>query len=223
VSADYRGLLFDLDGTLVDSLDLILSSYRHTLKEHLGKSLPDEEWMNTLGMPLRVQLERFAETPAQLEAMFDTYIAHNEANHARLVRPFPGMAAAIQSLHTAGYRLGVVTSKIRENAIRELRTCGLDGLFAGLVSASDVTRPKPHPEPVLQGLESLGLAAAKCLMVGDSLFDLQAARAAGVDTAAALWGPFGRARLSPGEPDYWLEDVSELLDLLSVEPEADRG
>lgn len=212
----YRALLFDLDGTLVDSLELILGSYRHTMAEHLGRVPPDEEWMVTMGKPLRVQLQSFAQTPEQLEAMFRTYIEHNEANNQRLIRPFPGMREAIESLRRDGFRMGVVTSKIGEHAWRELRSCGLDGLFDGLVAADDVQRPKPHPEPVLRGLQSIGAAAHETLMVGDSVFDLEAARGAGVDTAAALWGPFDRERLAVGQPTYWVRHIDELLALLKV-------
>ncbi|KPK81679.1 MAG: hypothetical protein AMS25_05390 [Gemmatimonas sp. SM23_52] len=219
----YRGVLFDLDGTLVDSLDLILSSYRHTMRKHLGRVPPDEEWMHTMGRPLRVQLESFADSPEQLEAMFQTYIQHNQAHHDRLIRLFPGMREVLSTLHRAGYRLGVVTSKIRDNALRELRTSGLEGMFDGLVSANDVERPKPDAEPVERALRSLDLPAADVLLVGDSLYDLQAGRAAGVHTAAALWGPSDHDRLAAGEPDYWLRDIDELLELLCVEPEEGRG
>lgn len=214
----YQGLLFDLDGTLVDSLELILSSYRHTMAEHLGRVPPDDDWLVTMGRPLRVQLESFAQTPEQLEAMFQTYVEHNEANNQRLIRPFPGMREAIESLREAGFRMGVVTSKIGEHARRELRSCGLDGLFDGMVAADDVQRPKPDPEPVLRGLQSIGAAADEALMVGDSLFDLEAARAAGVDTAAALWGPFDRARLAAGVPTHWVRHIDDLLVLLEVDP-----
>ena len=94
----YLGILFDLDGTLVDSLELILSSYRHTMSRHLGREMPDEEWLNTMGKPLKAQLQSFADTPEQLEAMFQTYIAHNEANHRRLVRPFPRVKETVSAL-----------------------------------------------------------------------------------------------------------------------------
>jgi len=215
----YEGVLFDLDGTLVDSLELILSSYRHTMSQHLGRECPDEEWLNTMGKPLKVQLQSFAESPEQLEKMFHTYVAHNEAHHRQLIRPFPRMKQTVTALKRAGYRLAVVTSKIRDHALRELRTCELEGLFDGLVSASDVRRPKPDAEPTISGLQSIAVAAVDALLVGDSLFDLLSARAAGVDTAAALWGPFDRIRLGPGKPKYWLEEASELLPLLGVTPE----
>ncbi len=150
---NYHGVLFDLDGTLVDSLDLILSSYRYTMSAHLGHVPPDEAWLSTMGMPLRVQLRSFSDSAEQLEAMFQTYVAHNQANHDRLIRLFPGMREGVVRLREAGYRLCVVTSKIRDHAIRELRTSGLEGLFDSLVSADEVRRPKPDPEPVLLGLE----------------------------------------------------------------------
>jgi pyrophosphatase PpaX len=217
LTARYRGILFDLDGTLVDSIDLILASYRHTMKTHLGRVPPDDEWRNTMGTPLRAQLKSFASSPEQAESMFRTYIEHNEANHERLIRPFPGMREAAVALRRAGYRLAIVTSKLGANAERELRTCGLDGLFDGLVSASDVRRPKPDPEPVVMGLQRIDLPAADALLVGDSLYDLHAGRAAGVDTAAALWGPFDRRHLAAGRPDHWLETIDQLLALLNVQ------
>jgi len=216
VATKYQGILFDLDGTLVDSLELILSSYRHTMSRHLGRERPDEEWLNTMGTPLRIQLQSFAETPEQAEAMFQTYIAHNEANHQHLIQPFPRMRETVTGLKQAGFKLAVVTSKIRDHALRELRSVGLEGIFDGLVSASDVERPKPDPQPVLLALQTIGVAAADALVVGDSLYDLLSARAAHVDSAAALWGPFDRFRLAPGKPEYWLEDVTELLPLLGV-------
>ncbi|UCC82851.1 MAG: HAD-IA family hydrolase [Gemmatimonadota bacterium] len=223
MTSRYRGILFDLDGTLVDSLDLILASYRHTMMTHLGRVPPDEEWKNTMGTPLRIQLKSFASSPEQAESMFHTYIEHNEANHERLIRSFPGMREAAVALRRAGYRLAVVTSKLGPNAERELRTCGLDGLFDGLVSASDVRRPKPDPEPVVMGLQSIDLPAADALLVGDSLYDLLAGRAAGVDTAAALWGPFDRQHLAEGRPDHWLETIDQLLALLNVESRKGNG
>jgi len=223
VTLKYQGILFDLDGTLVDSLELILSSYRHTMSRYLGREMPDEEWLNTMGKPLRVQLQSFADTPEQLEAMFHTYIAHNEANHRRLIQPFPRAKETVTALKQAGYKLAVVTSKIKDHALRELRTVGLEGLFDGLVSASDVQRPKPDAQPVVLALQGIGVAAAEALVVGDSLYDLLSARAANVDSAAALWGPFDRIRLAPGKPDYWLDDVAELLPLLEVAPGTSDG
>lgn len=216
---NYRGILFDLDGTLIDSLELILASYRHTMSIHLGRVPPDDAWLSTMGMPLRVQLAHFTDSPAQNLAMFQTYVAHNQAHHERLIRLFPGMREGVVRLRDADYRLCVVTSKIRDHAIRELTIAGFDGLFDGLVTADDVQHAKPDPEPLLLGLEHIGLEARDALMVGDSVYDLEAARAAGVDSAAALWGPFRRDQLVKAGPTYWVRSFSDLLTVLELDAE----
>jgi pyrophosphatase PpaX len=212
----FAGVLFDLDGTLVDTLELILASYRHTMAEHLDEVPPDEVWLRTMGTPLTEQLREFARTPEEAESMLRTYIDHNEENHRRLVRPFPGMREAVHEIRDAGYPLGIVTSKLRRQAIRELENVGLDGVFGALVCADDVERPKPHPEPVHRAAAGLGLPAERLLLVGDSIYDLRAGRAAGTRTAAALWGPFRRDQLAAEEPDHWLEGLHDLRALLGL-------
>ena len=223
MTSNYSGILFDLDGTLVDTIGLILESYRHTMSQHLGSVPQDAEWLATLGQPLRIQLREFAKSPEQLESMFQTYLEHNQANHERLARSFPGMVEAIAALDRAGYALAVVTSKIRANTDRELASVGLSEFFKVTVTADDVAKPKPDPEPVRVAAERLGLVASEVLMVGDSVFDLRAGRAAGADTAAALWGPFGSHQLAPEKPDYWLHRIDSLLQLLGVEVGANDG
>ena len=219
----YAGVLFDLDGTVVDTLELILSSYRYTMIRHLGQSPPDEAWRRTMGTPLREQLRAFARSPEEADAMMATYLEHNQAHHDRLVRSFPGMRESLLALKEVGYRMGIVTSKLRAQALRELRTCGLTDLFESLVCADDVERPKPHPEPVLQAARQLGLPGQRLLLVGDSIYDLRSGRAAGLDTAAALWGPFDRADLTPGRPTHWLPDLDALVRLLSPRREERDG
>lgn len=186
---NYRGILFDLDGTLVDSLELILASYQHTMSIHLGRVPPDDASLSTMGMPLRAQLARFTDSPAQNPAMFQTYVAHNQANHERLIRLFPGMREGVVRLRDADYRLCVVTSKICDHAIRELTIAGLDGLFDGLVTTDDVQHAKPDTEPLLLGLERIGLEAHDALMVGDSVYDLEAARAGRSRFRRGIVGP----------------------------------
>jgi pyrophosphatase PpaX len=209
----FSTVLFDLDGTLIDSIALILASYRHTLRTHRGTTPPDDVWLEGLGTPLRAQLARFTGDPAELEAMVGTYRAHNLANHDRMVRAYEGIEPALAALSGAGRRLAVVTSKLREGAARGLRQCGLDRYFAVIVAADDTGRHKPHPDPVHKALELLQAEPGGTVFVGDSPHDLAAGRAAGVATAAALWGPFSRASLAPWEPDVWLETPRELTTL----------
>lgn len=205
--------LFDLDGTLIDSVELILRSYRHTLQAHRGSVPPDEMWLKGLGTPIRVQLRQWTEDPAEIEAMASTYSVYNMAHHDSLVRPYDGIVNAVHSLQEAGKRLGLVTSKVRNGAMRGLKVAGLDTAFGVIVGADDVTHPKPHAEPVLSALKQLGSLPGEAVFVGDSRHDLESGRAAGVKTAAALWGPFDRAHLADLEPDFWLEHPDDILAL----------
>lgn len=209
----WTAVLFDLDGTLIDSVALILSSYRHTLETHRGTALPDHYWLEGLGTPLRSQLARFADDPAEVDAMVATYRAHNLAHHDRMVCAYPGVAAALDTLAARGRRFGLVTSKLREGALRGLRHCGLDRHFPVIVAADDTVRHKPDPEPVRKAVALLQADPRSCVFVGDSPHDMAAGRGAGVMTAAALWGPFSRQQLEPHEPDRWLERPEELEQL----------
>lgn len=208
--------LFDLDGTLLDSLELILKSYRHTLTVHRGVAPADEVWIAGIGTPLRAQLAPFAEDAEEVERMVTTYRDHNFAHHDALIRAFPGIRAAVSALKTNGTSRAIVTSKARKGTLKGLRTCGLDDLFSTIVAADDIDRHKPDPAPVLKALELLNATAEHTVFIGDSPFDMAAGRAAGVRTAAALWGPFERDKLAPYSPDYWL---TEPADIATIEPQ----
>lgn len=208
-------LLLDLDGTLIDSEELILASYRHTMREHLGEEPPDAAWLEGMGRPLHVQLRRFARDEREAEAMLATYTEHNRRHHDRLVGAFPEVRAVVARIRDRGWPLGIVTSKRRASALDGLRACGYPSeWFSVVVAADDVDRHKPDPAPVLEALEAMGSRPARALFVGDSIHDLRAGRSAGTRTAAALWGPYRREDLQAGEPHHWLEGVDELEALL---------
>ncbi len=212
-AAPLRTVLLDLDGTLIDSEELILASYRHTLRTHRGEAPPDAAWLETMGQPLEAQLRDFAADEAEVRAMTETYREHNDRVHDDLLRGFPGVREAVEELRDRGLRLGIVTSKRRDKTLRGLEACGypLDW-FASVVTASDLEDHKPDPAPVRMALEEMGEEPDRALFAGDSIHDLRAGRAAGVRTAAALWGPYDRERLAPGEPDLWLEGPGDLLE-----------
>lgn len=214
---ELRTVLLDLDGTLIDSEELILASYRHTLRAHRGEAPPDAAWLETMGQPLEVQLRDFARDESEARAMTETYLEHNDRVHDDLVRSFPGVREAVAEIRDRGLRLGIVTSKRREKTLRGLEACGypLDW-FATVVTASDLAAHKPDPAPVRMALEEMGEGTERTLFAGDSIHDLRAGRAAGVRTAAALWGPYDRERLAPGEPDLWLERPADLLAAVSA-------
>jgi pyrophosphatase PpaX len=209
----FSTLLFDLDGTLIDSIDLILRSYRHTMRIHRREEPSDDVWMEGLGTPLWVQFRRWTSDEAEIRAMVDTYRDYNLAHHDELVRPYDGVVEQVLRLDAAGKTLGLVTSKMRGGALKGLRLAGLETAFDVVVGADEVTSPKPHAEPVLLALERLGRRPAEAVFIGDSRHDIESGRAAGVKTAAVLWGPFDRDHLEDLDPDYWLERPSDLTTL----------
>lgn len=210
-----RAVLYDFDGTLADSTELIMRSYRHTMTCHLGECPPDEAWLSGFGMTLESQIGRFARGDAEAAAMLATYREFQDGLHDELLRPFPGAAETVAELERRGCALAIVTSKHRRSALRGMELCGILSHFEVVVTPEDVANPKPHPEPVLTALERLGVDAAEALFVGDSPHDVAAGRAAGTRTAAALWGPFPRAALEAAGPDTLLAAQGDVLALLS--------
>ncbi len=208
-------MLFDFDGTLIDSTRLIIESYHHTMRVHRGTTLPDAEWIQGLGTPLRVQFRRFTDDPAEVQRMIETYRDWNLSHHDEMVRAFPGAVDAVTSLKAGGARLAIVTSKNRHGVERGLTLCGFDGLFDAIVTSDDLEASKPDPAPVLAALGRLATPAASALFVGDSPHDIAAGRDAGTRTAACLWGPFERDTLAAERPDHWLASFEELLPLVA--------
>jgi pyrophosphatase PpaX len=209
-----RIILFDLDGTLIDSVRLILDSYHHTMRSHGLPPRTDEQWLRGLGTPLTVQLSDWSNDPDTLQALIATYRDYNLEHHDRMVTVYPGVVEAVTAIRAAGVRTGLVTSKNRNGALRGLGLAGMERMMDVLVCADEVTNPKPHPEPVEKAVHALGGDVRETVYVGDSIHDMQSGRAAGVLTAAALWGPFGRSHLDDAAPDFWLESPSDLPRLL---------
>jgi pyrophosphatase PpaX len=208
-------VLFDLDGTLIDSIRLIIDSYHHTLEVHGIPPRTDQEWLDGIGTPLRVQFAEWAHDEERMEALIATYRDYNIFHHDSRVTAYPGVVEMVRAVRAAGCRTGLVTSKNRVGAYRGLRRIGLEEAMDVVIGADDVVNPKPHREPVDRALTLLGADPAGAVYVGDSVHDMHAGRNAGVRTAAVLWGPFGRAALAPAGPDYWLERPEELITLIA--------
>jgi pyrophosphatase PpaX len=205
--------LFDLDGTLLDSIDLILASFHHTARQHLGRELSDAHWLAGVGRPLRDQLRAIAKSDEERDAMLGTYRDHNLARHDAMARPYPGVVDVVRTLHQRGVKLALVTSKMREGADLGLRLLDLEEELSVRICADDVVHGKPHPEPVFKALEALGASAAEAVLIGDSAHDIGAGRGAGVLTAAVAWGPFPRETLEAVGPDHWIERPEQILEL----------
>ena len=210
----YPVVLFDFDGTLVDSVRLIIESFHHTMRVHGLEPRPDAFWIEGLGTPLRVVFRFFTDDDAEVQRMIATYREWNFARHDAMVRAYPGAVEAVRAVKRRGSRLGIVTSKNRDGLERGLALCGFDGLFDELVTSDDLQASKPSPEPVLMALERLGALPAHTLFVGDSPHDIAAGRDAGTETAACLWGPFSQEQIAVEQPDHWLASFTDLARLL---------
>ena len=185
-----EAVLFDLDGTLIDSIELILLSYEHTLATHDKGPVTRSELLGQLGVPLWKHLREYSDDDAEIAAMVATYREWNLAKHDDLVRPFDGVEEMLDELAGRSIALGIVTSKLRDAALRGLEICGLATRFQHMIAADDVTSHKPEPGPILAGCELLGVEPTRCAYVGDAVADMRAARAAGTLAIAAGWGPF---------------------------------
>jgi pyrophosphatase PpaX len=210
-------VLFDLDGTLIDSVPLILDSFLHTFAA-CGIPHPGEDVLrHGLGIPLRSFFARWAAGPAEMDRMIALYREYNLSHHDARVSAFPGIVEMVRQVKAGPWATALVTSKNRSASERGLALVGLSGTMDAIVTCDDVQRPKPDREPVDVALARLGVPPASALFVGDSLHDLASGRAAGVRTAAALWGPFSRQDLEAGEPDHWLEQPEDLAGVLSAD------
>jgi pyrophosphatase PpaX len=210
-------VLFDLDGTLIDTIDMILASMRHATEEVLGEALPDEVLLHNVGVPLRAQMTEFSAEHA--EELLVSYRAHNAIVHDDLVAEYPGTEAGLEALTTAGYRLAIVTSKSRPVALRGLTCFNLEGYFEEIVAYEDTVIHKPEPEPLLEAARRLGVPIGNCAYVGDSPHDMNAAIAAGAVPVAALWGPF-RSRVTEPGPAVAIESLGELAGILGKAEDA---
>jgi pyrophosphatase PpaX len=207
----FRTVLFDLDGTLVDSGAIILASFRHATRTVLRREIPDHELLAAVGGPgLREQMEALDRERA--EELIDVYSAHNVGLHDDL-QPCVGILDALEILHEEGRTLAVVTAKRRATLALAFEVLPeLERFFEVTIGAEDTERHKPHPEPLLAALAKLGADASGAVYVGDSPFDVQAAKAAGIGSVAVTWGRIhSHERLEREEPDAVAGDVEELL------------
>ncbi|GAB4286141.1 MAG: HAD family hydrolase [Coriobacteriia bacterium] len=210
-----RAVLFDLDGTLIDTVPHILASFRHATAEVLGAALPDDVLLMHVGVPLASQMRFFTEDEEVAEALLVAYRRYNHATHDEMARLYDGTAEALTALHGRGIPLGVVTSKSAYMAMRGIELFDLGRFFSVVVTADDVTAHKPDPYPVLHAAHLLGVAPEACLYVGDSPHDIQAGHDAGALTAAAPWGVARAERLLEAGPDLLLGDIRDVVSLMT--------
>lgn len=206
-----KGVLFDLDGTLLDTSHLIVESFKYSFKMHCDYEISDKEVHDFFGKSLRTAMETLGKDKA--DALIETYREHNAKYHDEKIAIFPEVAETIKAMYEDGVKMAVVTSKTKKTAIRGLKLFGLEDYFSTVIGINECINPKPHPEPVNIALQELKLKAGNCLMVGDSPADILSGKQAGVKTVAVKWTHIDWSKLEQEKPDYVINTMSEILDI----------
>lgn len=202
-------VVFDLDGTLVDSVGLIVASFQHAFRTVLGAAEDEERIRGWIGQPL---IRAFREVSAdRADELLATYLAWNLAHTEALIRRYDGIDRLLGTLVASGVRLGAATSKLRAPAELAARLAGLTDHLGVLVAMEDTERHKPDPEPLLFALERLGARPQDAVYVGDAVVDVEAARRAGMAAVAVTWGAGTKVALEAAGPDVLADSVDALL------------
>ncbi|MEB3104049.1 pyrophosphatase PpaX [Ferviditalea candida] len=220
IESGIQTVLFDLDGTIIDTNELIIQSFIHALDGTIPQPPTRDRIISIMGRPLVEQLQLLSgrEDVTELEQRYREF---NIENHDRLARPFPYAAEVIRRLHAQGVRMGIVTTKIRRTTGMGLRLLGIENLMEAVVTVEDVELPKPDPQPVVKALEIMGSDPRTALMVGDSHYDIMAANRAGVISAGVSWSLKGADFLRRYDPRHILHDIRELFDITGIAGDPD--
>jgi pyrophosphatase PpaX len=210
----YKAVVFDLDGTLVDSVELIALSFQYAIREVLGREASYEEAMQHVGTPLREQMERMS--PDHAEELVTVYREFNHREHDRMLKLYDGILDLLNDLTKAGCRLGLVTSKSRPTTQMAFDLTGIEPYFDATVCCDEAPGNKPTAHPILYCLEHLGIAPADAAYVGDSPSDIQAAHAARVTAIGVTWGVFSAEALTAEMPQILVHTMSQLAGALGV-------
>ncbi|MDR6882994.1 pyrophosphatase PpaX [Bacillus sp. 3255] len=208
-------VLFDLDGTIVDTNELIVQSFLHSLEGETPEPVGRELIIPNMGRPLVEQMEFFSGRK-EVEELIKKYRTFNLAKHDELVKEFPHVRTVMAKLHENGVKIGIVTSKIRQTTLMGLKLCGLDPYVSTIVTVEDVKEAKPHPEGILAAMATLGGSPETTLMVGDSHYDIEAAKNAGVVSVGVTWSWKGRSYLEQYNPDHLIDDMFDLLPIVGL-------
>ncbi|NMM54698.1 pyrophosphatase PpaX [Paenibacillus aquistagni] len=211
-----RTVLFDLDGTIMDTNELIIETFQHVLRDIVPQPFTREHIIPTMGMTLEEQLRGFSKRE-DIEDLVQAYRDYNWKRHDDLISPFPHVQEVIQRLVEANIQVGIVTTKIRLTTERALRMFDLFDKMGAVITFDDITNAKPHPEPVLRAVEMLGADPQATLMVGDSPADIQSANAAGVISCGVAWSLKGEALLKDYGAKHVLHDMRDLYALVGLE------
>ncbi len=205
----YPYILFDLDGTLIDTNELILTSFMYSLDALHPNKYSRQQVIDIMGKPLYEMMEILDRDNAQV--LVDIYRKHNIENHDKLVKPFPYVIDVVKELADNGHKMALVTTKLRQTAQMGLRLFGLDQYITETVCLEDTDKHKPDPEPLLLAMGKIGADPQLTIMVGDNPVDIIGAKNANVASCAVSWSMRGAEFMKQTEPDYMIDSMKELL------------
>ncbi|NLY78426.1 MAG: pyrophosphatase PpaX [Lysinibacillus sp.] len=207
-----KALLFDFDGTLLNTNELIIRTFMHVLNDKFPGQYSPEDCIKFIGPSLKETFEQI--TPNEVDEMIAKYREWNHAYHDEYVTEFDGVNATLEELKERGHKLAIVSTKKRDTIERGLRLMKAEHMFEFWIGLEDVNKVKPDPEPVLLALDRLKVDKSNALMIGDNYHDILAGKNAGVKTAGVAWSIKGEAYLRTFEPDYMLHHISDLLTIV---------
>lgn len=209
-------VLFDFDGTIMDTNNVIIMSWQHTFRTLENREEKVDNIVKTFGEPLGITMERFFPN-VPLEESLEVYRSFQRDHFKEFITMFPGMKELLVHVKGEGYKTGLVTSRLFKTTLEGLEKYGIKDCFDCIVTADETTKHKPDPEPVNIALNKLDSEAEKSIMLGDTMFDIMCARNAGVKSVLVSWSLALKDKEDYGDdgPDYIINEAQELLDILA--------
>jgi pyrophosphatase PpaX len=203
-----KAVLWDLDGTILDTTELIFGSYRYALKKILSIEVSDVEMLSNFGEPLINVMSKYSTD--RMDDLIESYREFNLKYHDDFVAPFPGIVDVLANIARRGFKQAIVTSKTERLSRHGLNLFGLDGYFETIVGVESTDAHKPAPDPAIEGLKRLDVAPDEAIFIGDSRVDYLCAGGANVPFVFALWGPNPGA-IDRNKADFAIEDPRDVL------------
>lgn len=211
---ELKAILFDLDGTLLDTNELIIKSFLHILNKYFPGQYERDDVLPFMGPSLHDTFGKL--NPDKVDQMVEEYRAYNIKMHDEIVEEFPGVYETVEKLANNNIKMAIVTTKKHDVAVQGLKLFNLDHFFDAVIAYDNVENTKPDPEGLYLALEKLQVEPAEAIMVGDNYHDIVGGQNAGTKTAGVAWSLKGRDFLAKYEPDYMLEKIEDILPIIGI-------
>ncbi|WP_346940092.1 pyrophosphatase PpaX [uncultured Clostridium sp.] len=207
-----KAILFDLDGTIIDTNELILTSFNYVLNNYLGLNISKEEIVESFGIPLKDVMDQYAKERA--EELVDEYIRYSLESHDKYIKSYDHVEEGLLKLKNKGFKLAIVTSKRRGTALRGLNCFDLEKYFDVIITPEDSKKHKPDGEPVLKACEVLKVKPEETIMVGDSHNDILCWKNAGSKTCLVNYTALNVEKIKTHNPDFIIDKIEDLIELI---------